>query len=86
MVHAYMNAKLLQSWLFATLWTVGHQVLLSMAFSRQEYWSGLPCSAPGDVPDPGIKPTSPMVPAFQADSLLLNHWEPQHHLGSSLKI
>ena len=41
--------------LFATLWTVVHQVPLSMGFSRQEYWSGLPCLPPGDLPDPGIK-------------------------------
>ena len=40
--------------LFATLWTVAHQVPLSMGFSRQEYWSGLPCPPPG-LPDPGIK-------------------------------
>ena len=44
-------------WLFATLWTVAHQAPLSMGFSRQEYWSGLPCPPPGD-PDPGIEPAS----------------------------
>ena len=42
-------------WLFATPWTVAHQAPLSMEFSRQEYWSGLPFSSPGDLPDPGIK-------------------------------
>ena len=41
-----------------------------MGFSRQEYWSGLPCPPPGDLPDPGIKPVSP---AAQADSLPLSH-------------
>ena len=41
---------------FATLWTVAHQAHLSMGFSRQEYWSGLPCPPPGDLSDPGIKP------------------------------
>ena len=45
-------------WLFVTLWTTAHQVPLSMWFSRQ-YWSVLPCPSPGDLPDPGIKPTSP---------------------------
>ena len=40
-----------------------------MGFSRQEYWSGLPYSPPGDLPDPGIKPASPAAPALQADSL-----------------
>ena len=43
-------------WLFATPWTVAHQAPPSMEFSRQEYWSGLPCPPPGDLPDPGIKP------------------------------
>ena len=51
----------------ATPWTVGFQAPLSMGFSRQEYWSGLPFSSPGDLPDPGIKLRSP---ASQADSLL----------------
>ena len=45
-----------------------------MEFSRQEYWSGLPFLSPGDLPDPGIKPVSPVAPALQADSLLLSHW------------
>ena len=40
--------------LFVTLWTVDHQAPLSMGFSRQEYWSGLPYPPPGDLPDPGI--------------------------------
>ena len=45
--------------LFVTLWTVAHQAPLSMEFSRQEYWSGLPFSPPRGLPDPGIKSTSP---------------------------
>ena len=51
---------------FATPWTVAHQAPLSKGFSRQEYWSGLPCSPPGDLPNPGIEPRSPTL---QADSL-----------------
>ena len=47
--------------LFATPWTVAYQALLSMGFSRQEYWSGLPFPSPGDFPDPGIKPGSPAL-------------------------
>jgi len=39
-----------------TPWSIAHQAPLSMALSRQEYWSGLPCPPPGDLPDPGIKP------------------------------
>ena len=50
--------------LFATLWTVAHQASLSMGFSRQEYWSGLPCPTPGDLPDPGIKPVSLVSPSL----------------------
>ena len=48
-------------------WTVARQAPLSMEFSRQEYWSGLPFPSPGDLPDPGIKPR---FSALQADSLL----------------
>ena len=44
--------------LFATLWTVARQAPLSMKFSKQDYWSGLPCPTPGDFPDPGIEPVS----------------------------
>ena len=47
--------------LCVTLWTVVRQAHLSMRFSRQEYWSGLPCPPPGDLPNPGIKPTSPAL-------------------------
>ena len=54
-------------WLFATPWTVAYQVPLSMGFSRQEYWSGLPFSSLGDLPNPGIELQSS---ALQVDSLL----------------
>ena len=47
-----------------TLWTVAHQGPLSMGFSRQEYWSGLPCPPTGDLPDPGIELVSLMSPAL----------------------
>ena len=49
--------------LYVTLWTVAHQAPLS------EYWSGLPFLPPGDLPDPGIEPVSPVSPAWQVDSL-----------------
>ena len=52
--------------LFATPWTVAYQAPLSVGFSRQEYWSGLPFPSPGDLPNPGIEPGSP---ALQADAL-----------------
>ena len=63
--------------LFASLWTVALQALLSRGFTRQEYWSGLPFASPGDLPDPGIKLRSP---ALQADSL------PLSHLGSTIEL
>ena len=53
-------------WLFATPWTVPHQASLSMRFSRQEYWNGLPFPSRGDLLDPGIEPRSP---ALEADAL-----------------
>ena len=60
--------------LFATPWTVACQAPLSMEFSRQEYWNGLPRLSPGDLPDPGITLTSPVASAsrsrfFTAESL-----------------
>ena len=60
--------------LFATLWTVACQTLLSMGFSSQEYWSGLPFPPAWDLPDPEIKPASPVAPALQVDSLPLSLW------------
>ena len=48
----------------AILWTVARQAPLSMGFSRQEYWSELPCPPPGDLPNPGIKPKSLVSPAL----------------------
>ena len=47
--------------LFVTPWTVAHQAPPPMGFSKQEYWSGLPFPSPGDLHDPGIKPTSPAL-------------------------
>ena len=52
--------------LFVTLWTIAYQAPLSMGFSRQRYWSGLPFPSPGDLPNPGIEPGPP---ALQADAL-----------------
>ena len=59
-------------WLFATPWTVAHQAPLSMGFSRQVYWSELPCPPPGDLPYPGIETRSPVLQAY---SLPLIHRE-----------
>ena len=49
-------------------WTVAYQAPLSMGFPRQEYWSGLPFLPPGDLPNPGTEPTSPVSPALAGDS------------------
>ena len=71
---AYVHAQFLQSCpTFCDPKTIVHQPPLSMRFSRQEYWSGLLCPHPGDLPNPGIKLTSPVSPALQGDSLPLSH-------------
>ena len=70
-------------WLLVSLWTVAHQAPLSMGFSRQEYWRGLPCPPPGDLPHPGIEPVSS---ALQADSLLLSHWGSPHITGTRANL
>ena len=59
-----MLSRFSRAQLFVTLWTVAHQAPLSMGFSRQEYWSGLPCPPPGGLSDPGIEPVSLMSPAL----------------------
>ena len=65
-LHRCVCQSLSHARLLATPWTVAHQAPLSMKFSRQRYWSGLPFPSPGDLPNPGIKPG---CPALQADSL-----------------
>ena len=70
------KASLSHNQLYVTLQTVAHQVPLSMRFSRQEYWSGLPCPLSGDLPDPGIKPASLTAPAS------VGRFFPNSHLGN----
>ena len=71
-----MCAKLLNHvQLFATPWTVAHQAPLSMGFSRQEYWSGLPFPSSRELPDPGMEPASCV--SCTARWVLYHH----HHLG-----
>ena len=65
-VPACMLSRFSHVWVFATLWSVALQVPLSMGFSKQEYWSGLPCPPPGDVPCPGIEPEVLTSPALIA--------------------
>ena len=58
---------------FASLWAIARQAPLSMGFSRQEFWSGLPLPSPGDLSNPGIKPVSPGPPTLQVNSFLVSH-------------
>ena len=71
----HVCAKSLQSrlTLCETLWTIACQASLSMGFSRQEYWSRLPCPPPGDLLNWGTESVSPATPGLQADSLPLSH-------------
>ena len=66
-----MKVKLLSVRLLATPWATAYQAPQSMGFSRPEYWSGLPFPSAGDLPDPGIEPTSL---ALQSDSLPTELW------------
>ena len=63
-------------------WTVAHPAPLSMEFSRQEYWSGMPFPSPGDLPNPGIKLG---FPAFQADALTKVVPNPHHIFADGLE-
>ena len=67
--------------LFVTLWTLAHQTPLSVIFSRQEYWNGMTSLSPGDLPNPGIEPTSP---TRQVNSFLLRHQGSQRAQNSKL--
>ena len=67
MLHVSMLSRFGHIQLLVTLWTVARQAPLSMGFSRQEYWSRLPCPPPGDLPDLGIKPTSFTAPALAGE-------------------
>ena len=62
----YEVKSLSRVWFFATPWNVVYQAALSMGFSRQESWNGLPFTSPGELPNPGIEPRSPTL---QADAL-----------------
>ena len=69
--------------LFVTSWTVSHQTPLSMGFSRQEYWSGLPCPLPGDLPDPGTVPMSLVSPALAGRFFTISApWEARKEGGA----
>ena len=71
--------------LFATVWTVACQAPLSMGFSRQEYWSGLPCPPPGDFPNPGIEPKFLISPSLAGRFFTMSTtWEAQQDLSQEV--
>ena len=87
--HCGVLSHFISVWLFATLWTVVHQTPLSMGFSRQEYWRGLPFPSPGYLSNPGIEPKSLMSSALAGGlSTISATWEaesqinPSHNWGS----
>ena len=71
MVHSLTHLALGCVWLFASPWTLAPWAFLSMGFFRQEHWSGLPFSSPGDLPHPGIEPGSPWL---MLSKCLLSKW------------
>ena len=73
-MHAHVLSRFSCIQLFAAPWTVNLPGSSVMGFSRQEYWSGLPRPLPGDLPNSGIEPASPVAPTLQADSLSVSHW------------
>ena len=75
-MHACMISHFSHVQVFVTLWTVAHQAPLSMGFSRQEYWSGLPCPLPGDLPNAEIEPTALTCHALADKFLTIStNWE-----------
>ena len=80
-VHMYLLSLLSSVQLFVTPWTVAHQALLFMKFSRQECWHGLPFPAPEDLPNSGSEPTSLMFPALAGRFFTISPtWEAQFSL------
>ena len=77
--HAYELSRFSRVRLFVTLWTKAHQAPLSMGLSRQEYWNGLSCPPPGDLPDPGMEPVSLTSPALGGGFFTTSaNWEAQN--------
>ena len=84
---AYMLSHFSRVWLCGTLWTVSHQVPLSMEFSREEYCSGLPCPSPVDLPNPGTELIALYLLHWQADSLpLVLPGKPHRHINKYTHI
>ena len=71
-VYVYVLSSFSRVQLCVTLWAVALQAPLSMGFFQQEYWNGLPCPPPGDLPDPGIKPASPASPTLLVEFFIID--------------
>ena len=79
LTHACTLSHISRVQLFATLWTIARQAPLSVGFSRQEHWSGLPRPPPGDLPDAELKLSSPVSPALARGFFTINvTWEAQY--------
>ena len=90
-MHACMLRYFICVQLFVTLQTVALEVPLSVGFSKEEYWIGLPCPPPGDLPNPGIKPRSPTLLAglpqcWQILYHLSHQGSPSYVLGTAVNI
>ena len=82
-----MSGHISHVWLFVTLWTRARQVPLSMGFSRQEYWSGLPFPSPGDLPDLGLETTSLKSSALAGGFFTTSAtWEAPHKAKDIIKM
>ena len=82
-IYACLLSQFSRLQLFVTLWSVTCQAPLSIGFSRHEYWSGLPCLPPWDLPDPTIEPTTLMCPALAGKFFAISTtWEVHTHTGT----
>ena len=86
MVLVCMLSRFSHVQLCVTPWTVAHQTPLSMGFSRQEYWSGLPCPPPGDLPNPGIEPASLASPTLSGRFFTTSATWEAHTYGTHIFI
>ena len=85
-LHLTYNYAVTSVWFFSTPWTVARQAPLSMGFPREEYWSGLPCPPPGDLPNPEIEPISLMSPTLAGKFFTTSTtWEPLHITITNIK-
>ena len=86
-MHTCMLSCFSRVQLFVTPWTVVLHAPLSVGFSRQGYWSGLPCPPPGDLPDPGIDPVSLRSPALAGGFFTTSAtWEADKYISDKMIV